>query len=77
MVESTVVLRPLGFGGADCKVLAVAVTPADTSGEPLLFNAQTRKEYRVPGDKLPMDFDVDVDVAVVPLAQSAGAVAPD
>ena len=57
-------------------MVAEVVTPLDSSGDALLFTAQMRNEYSVPGDKLPIDFEVVTDVVVVPAEQFAGAVAP-
>ena len=75
-------LGPVGFGGAATgadNVVALTVTPPETSTGVLALMAQIRKLYCVPSVRPLIALDVPVialSLIVVPRAQVAGAVAP-
>ena len=78
-MESTVADNPDGFGGGFCKVVAVTVTPLDTSGVGLPLIAQTLNEYCVSVLSPVTAWDVpemELSLIVVPAAHVAGADTP-
>jgi hypothetical protein len=77
LAEFAVALGAVGFGGtARPWVVAVVVTPVDTSGVALAFRAQIRKAYWVSWVKPVTAWLKPVTPVIWALEQFAGAVAP-